>query len=233
MHTIRDLVHITKTASGRIARRPLLLSTALALSVGACSGDDDGTAGGTTGTTSGTTAASTSSTATTGTTGTTATTTTDASSTDTGTGDTGASDTGTGDTGTGDTGASDTGTGDTGTGGVGLEIAGMYVDEWGTSHDIDESTWTMDFGGGTPAVFHVLSYDNDADFLVARNDDANDYNPGLYSRFDWTYAMGALWYCQTVFDAPTAQDAENAPPADATDPSTGGCGGFAWTNLTP
>ncbi len=227
MHHIHET---TRSPSVDLAHRIASVVALFGLvAVAGCSGGGDDGGGGTTGGTSGSTGPGTATAATTGsttadTTGTTAAT----AGSDTGTA---GSDTGTVGSDTG-TGGSDTGTGGS-TGGAGLEIAGTYLDEWGTDHTITDDTWTMDFGGGMSSVFHVLSYDNDADFLVAQNDAQNDYNPGLYSRFDWTMAMGSLWYCQTVFDAMTAADAENAPAADPTDPSTGGCGGFPWTNLTP
>ncbi len=209
--------------------RNLLLPAAASVALAAlpgCSGDDgqgtSGTSTGTaTGTTGGSTAASTSTSTSTGTT----TATTGTTGTDTGT-DTGTSGSDTG------TAGSDTGTGGS-TGGVGLEIAGSYMDEWGISHEISDDAWKMDTGMGSVDTYHVLSFDNDANYLVAQNDAQNAFNPNLYSRFDWTEFDGALWYCQTVFDAATPQDAENATPADPTDPSVGGCGSFPWTNLTP
>ena len=201
-----------------------------------CSGDDGATGTDGTGGTAGTGGSSTSTSGTgtttsgssTGTTGTGSTTT--ATGTDTGTGDTGTGDTGT--TGTGDTG---TGAGTTGgtTGGVGIEIAGMYTDEFGTQHEISDTLWLQDFGGGAMASFHIMEFDNAGDWAVAQNDAGNAFNPDAFSRFDWTEYQGSLWYCQTVFDAQTLQDAKDAAPADATDPSTGGCGTFPWTNLTP
>jgi hypothetical protein len=124
---------------------------------------------------------------------------------------------------TGDTG--ETETGETGSGDM-LEIAGDYTDEWGDMHTISSSSWTNAAG-----TFHFEIWDNAADYAGARNDDANMYSPGLYSRFDWHYEGTTLYYCQTAYDAASLSDAL-AANADRSDLAAG-CGGFAWTNLTP
>ena len=67
------------------------------------------------------------------------------------------------------------------------------------------------------------------DYLIAENDAGNSYNPGLFSKFEWTMDNGDLYYCQSAYNAATAADAMNAA-ADATDIAAG-CGGFGWTGL--
>jgi hypothetical protein len=110
------------------------------------------------------------------------------------------------------------------TGGEGLTIVGDYVDEWGDMHTITEASWTN--AGGT---FHISSYDDGAGWLVAQNDAQNEFNPELWSRFEWTWSGDALYYCQSVFDGATEDDAlaGSADPADL----EMGCSGFAWTHL--
>lgn len=115
----------------------------------------------------------------------------------------------------------------------GLAIAGTYDDAFGTHHEIDETTWTQTFGAYAPYVFHVASYDNAEQVLIAQNDDANDYSGGLWSRFDWLESDGHLFVCQTAFAAETEGDAEATPRADDSAPASSGCGGFAWTDLQP
>jgi hypothetical protein len=153
-----------------------------------------------------------------------------------------AADTGTGtsttaDTGTGASTAADTGTTDGGTasstGAGALEIAGEWLEEFapgmGITHVIDETRWDQlsDFGD---AAFHVDSYDNEARFVVARADEANEFSPGLWSRFDWAWDGEALYYCTAVYDARTAGDALAAPASEPDDLETG-CGGFPWSRL--
>ncbi len=120
------------------------------------------------------------------------------------------------------------------TGGTGgaepLEVIGSYTDDFMGTHVVTTDSWTQS-GQGAPLVFQIEQFDNDADFLVAKNDDANAFNPGLYSRFDWFEDGGQLYFCQSSFDAPTAAEAEMAS-ADSGDLMMG-CGTFAWSTLTP
>ncbi len=109
-----------------------------------------------------------------------------------------------------------------------LEIEGKYTDGWGGTHEVTSQTWTMDGTG----VFQIAEYDNDGNWLVAQNDAANAYNPGLWSRMDWTVHESTLYFCQTAYAAASQQAAKDTPAADATDPATTGCGGFAWSTLT-
>lgn len=107
-----------------------------------------------------------------------------------------------------------------------LEITGSWTDDFGGTHDITEETWTMAVGG----VFHILDYDNVAGVVIAENDAANEFNPGAFSRMDWTWDAADLYFCQTAYDAATEQAARDTPAADAADLATG-CGGFGWSGL--
>jgi hypothetical protein len=117
------------------------------------------------------------------------------------------------------------------TGAAALEIAGEWLEEFapgmGITHVIDETRWDQlsDFGD---AIFHVASHDNEVRFVVAQADGANEFNPGLWSRFDWTWDGDALYYCTAV----SAEDALAAPASEPGDLESG-CGGFPWSMLTP
>ena len=110
---------------------------------------------------------------------------------------------------------------------VPLPLRGSWVDGWGGSHDIREWAWAM--GDST---YHIVDYDIEERWIVAQNDEDNTWNPGLWSRFDWTEVEDSLWFCQTAFDADTEQAARDAGPADDSAPDSSGCGGFAWSALT-
>lgn len=112
-------------------------------------------------------------------------------------------------------------------GGDGPEIVGDFTDDYGSTHEITADTWTIDGIG----VYHVVDFDNDADFLIAQNDAENEYAPDMFSRFEWVEDGAAFYLCQSVFDAETEQDAVDAARADADDLEMG-CGGFAWSKLT-
>jgi hypothetical protein len=124
------------------------------------------------------------------------------------------------------------GCGDGGGTGSALEIAGRYQDDYGTLHSISDTAWNMDFGG-TESRFVVLSHSNAHHYLLAQNHPSNAFGGGLFSRFDWTRRGGELWFCQTAYDAPDWTAVQAVPAADASDPASGGCAGFAWSRLTP
>jgi hypothetical protein len=116
---------------------------------------------------------------------------------------------------------------DSETGGdMSLAIIGSYDDEFGDTHTITETEWTNSAGS-----FAISQWDNDEMWLVAQNAETNMYNPGQWSRFDWTWDGEQLYYCQSVYDGLTIEDAL-AGSADASD-LMAGCGTFAWTALTP
>lgn len=121
---------------------------------------------------------------------------------------------------------------DTDTAPAGIEIAGEYVDDFSAEHTITDASWSMRYPPYDADVFHLLSYDNALDYAIAHNDPANSFNGGLYSRFDWFDDGASLWYCQTAYGAADQAEAEATPRADTSD-TMAGCGGFAWTTLTP
>ena len=113
-----------------------------------------------------------------------------------------------------------------------LEIIGRYVDDWGTSHVITETDWTMKSSYGV-SIYKISQYSNKNDFIIAQNDESNDYAPEKWSRFDYTEKNGELYYCTTAYDAATEEAALATPAADKTDPATSGCGSSPWTKLSP
>lgn len=133
--------------------------------------------------------------------------------------------------------ATDDGSGsdDASTGGSALEVIGEWVetfpDETTQTHSITEDTWTSVSPFGTN-VFHIDSHDNAAGVLVGQNDAANDFSPNLYSRLEWVWDGADLYYCQSVFDAESADDAWAAAGADPMD-LQGGCATFPWSLIEP
>ncbi len=117
-----------------------------------------------------------------------------------------------------------------------LAIIGNYDDSWSMHHDITQTSWVQS-GYGTPSVFHISQFNNTNQVLITQNDHQNTYNPGLWSRFDWTWADSGTrtqtsYYCQTAYDAASEQAALDTARADDSDLATG-CGGNAWSSLTP
>ncbi|MFM2162542.1 MAG: hypothetical protein RLZZ383_2054 [Pseudomonadota bacterium] len=111
-----------------------------------------------------------------------------------------------------------------------IDIAGAWVDAYGSSWDITTDTVRVGYPGTDPSGFTVASWDDAEGWIVARNDAANEYYAGLWSRFDWLRREGELYACQSVYDAADQEAAELAPRGDDTDLRTG-CGGYPWSPL--
>lgn len=129
-----------------------------------------------------------------------------------------------------DSGADDSATDDTSTDTndpTGIEIAGAWSDSFGGTHVINNLSWTSG-----SSVFVFADYDNDADYAIAQNGADNEYNPELWSRFDWTSDGEDLYYCQFAYNAASQAEAEAATGANRSDINSG-CNGFAWTGLIP
>ena len=110
-----------------------------------------------------------------------------------------------------------------------IEVAGSWTDGW-DFHVIDDDLWTI----GTPpdqSDHHISQYSNDEGWAVAQNATDHPYSPDLWSRFDWTSHDGAWWICQSAFDADDEATALATAAPDATDPATGGCNTFPWSQL--
>jgi len=113
-----------------------------------------------------------------------------------------------------------------------LEIVGTYYDGF-SSHAVTGTTWTMTATGIATSLFHITSFSNSDDFLVAENDANNEWGAGKFSRFDWTHDGAELYMCQIAFDAASQAEAAAATGADRTDLTDKGCAGFPWSKLTP
>ncbi len=84
-------------------------------------------------------------------------------------------------------------------------------------------------------VYNISQFDNDEEYVIARNDESNDFNPCAWSRFDWTYDGEDLYYCQTAYDAERPKRLRSRPSPPTLRRSAKGCGAgtSAWTKLTP
>lgn len=112
-----------------------------------------------------------------------------------------------------------------------IDIVGTWVDPFATQHVITETEWTQTAAGDT-SVYAISTFDRTSMLIIAENGADNGFNPGKFSRFDWTQLNDRLFFCQSVFDADTADAAANAEGANPADPETTGCGGdFPWSEL--
>jgi hypothetical protein len=119
------------------------------------------------------------------------------------------------------------GAGGTGPVSEGLTIVGSYTDDYEGEHAITNATWTT-----RDSVYNISQFDNEAGYVIARNDEGNEFSPCAWSRFDWTESEGDLYFCQTAFAAESEEAALETEPADPEDLEEG-CSGFPWSKLTP
>lgn len=110
-----------------------------------------------------------------------------------------------------------------------IEIEGNWVSEYGPE-TIGEHYWETT----VPAV--IVEYSNQENYAVLRNPEDAEFNPGKYGRNVWTEIDDdSFYYCTVAYMSETPEaTADDAEPADSSDPESGGCGeaSFPWTKLT-
>jgi cation:H+ antiporter len=109
-------------------------------------------------------------------------------------------------------------------------LSGTFEDDYGIRYTITDSTWVQH----PAATYHVDRWHPDEQFLIARNDSENSYDPGLWTRIDWVELEGMSPYgwafCLSTFDAVSADAAESVTIADPESPQTG-CNGFPYSRM--
>lgn len=112
-----------------------------------------------------------------------------------------------------------------------LNILGTFNDDFGFTHIISNDYWaTLGSGHGG---FEIIEVHTQSLYLLAQNSAKNDFNPSLYSRFEWTTPdSGSFSYCQSAYDAASLDTSRPGTLADKTN-LTSGCAGFPWSLLSP
>lgn len=110
------------------------------------------------------------------------------------------------------------------------EIIGVFEDDYGSSYIVNNLTWQH----GKSNIYHLIMFNEDEQFIIARNDDNNPTDGGLFSKIDIIYFSDMepwRWgYCLTKYDAPTIQEAIAMQAADRTSPLIG-CNSFPFTRM--
>ncbi|HAN30728.1 MAG TPA: hypothetical protein DCQ06_03955 [Myxococcales bacterium] len=104
-----------------------------------------------------------------------------------------------------------------------------------------EGTWKTNFGGVEIINRQAWSkswlrgFVNKDRVAFTQNPEDAEYAPGRFNRLQWTANSAGKWYyCTTDFDLESLQAAKDSTKtADDSDPAKSGCGGFAWTEMTP
>lgn len=112
---------------------------------------------------------------------------------------------------------------------AGLEITGTWRRPGGGNGQIDFNGGDVnDFNGDQ---YYVMQYDNWDNYLVAQNSNWHTTNPDDWSRMDWAWHDGTMFFCHTTIDQVDQNAAQaTSRPAD-TDPATTGCNGGPWKEL--
>jgi len=111
-------------------------------------------------------------------------------------------------------------------------MRGRFLDDYGNAFEISDTLFAQMPHGR----FHLVEWHVDEQFVVARNDAANEHDPGQWTRIDWMVLTDMAPYtwglCLTAYRAPTRKAARETPPPDRTTPRTG-CNGYPFSRMRP
>lgn len=111
-------------------------------------------------------------------------------------------------------------------------VIGSFTDDYSIEYVISEDLFLQ-----KPNIrYHILEWSPSQQYLIARNDSANSYDAGLYSRIDWVklpnmepYQWG---FCLSAYNAPSADSARAVDIVDRENPKTG-CNGYPFSRMKP
>ena len=107
---------------------------------------------------------------------------------------------------------------------------GDFKDDYDIRYMINDSLWFQH----PAAKYHILKWNIQEQYIIARNDTKNPSEKGLYTRIDYMLLnnMGKwTWgFCLTVYDATSETLAEKSNPADRQNPKKG-CNGFPFSRM--
>jgi hypothetical protein len=109
-------------------------------------------------------------------------------------------------------------------------LKGKFTDDYGIQYLITDSVWTQ----YPHTKFHIIKWNVKDQYLVARNDNANPGEGGLYTRIDFMqFSNMEPWrwgYCLSVYDAKTDSIAEATAKVDRQNPKKG-CNGYPFSRM--
>ncbi len=109
-------------------------------------------------------------------------------------------------------------------------LLGSFKDDYGSNYTITNTEWAQ----GKNIKYHLLFYNKEANFLIAKNDDANPSGGGLYTRIDILYFENMppwRWgFCLTAYKAKSLKEAVNTAAADRANPRKG-CNGYPFSRM--
>ncbi|MES2064579.1 MAG: hypothetical protein V4456_21860 [Bacteroidota bacterium] len=107
---------------------------------------------------------------------------------------------------------------------------GNFVDDYGIRYMVNDTLFMQ-----LPRTkYHIIKWDVKDQYMVARNDNQNPGEGGLYTRIDYMqFSNMEPWkwgFCLSVYDAKTDQIAETTAKADRQNPMKG-CNGFPFSRM--
>jgi hypothetical protein len=109
-------------------------------------------------------------------------------------------------------------------------IKGDFEDDYGIRYTINDSQWIQ----YPRVIYHIVKWDKEAGYIIAKNDAANPGYAGLYTRIDYmrfTDMEPWQWgFCLTNYNAADSKAAEASIAADRLHPKKG-CGGFPFSRM--
>lgn len=113
---------------------------------------------------------------------------------------------------------------------VPVSIAGSWVDPFDNVYAFTLESLTITAPNDT-SLFNLIEWDDADLWILSQNDAANRIYPGRYSRHEWVFFRDDLYLCLVTGTAETLSEAQNAGPADPTDPRYAGCDFGPWVKL--
>ncbi|HUR66598.1 MAG TPA: hypothetical protein VMZ03_09620, partial [Chitinophagaceae bacterium] len=87
------------------------------------------------------------------------------------------------------------------------DLVGNFKDDYGISYTMNNKEFVQHPG----TKYHLISYNKEKQYFIARNDDKNPGEAGLYSRIDIMYFQNMqpyVWgFCLTAYKARTKEEA--------------------------
>jgi hypothetical protein len=109
-------------------------------------------------------------------------------------------------------------------------LLGSFMDDYEITYQISDSLWQL----GSRDRYRIVTWNDSARYLVARNMEGNVAEAGKWTRIGWVELPEMLpyqWaYCMTEYKGDTRAAAEANRSADGTNPRKG-CHGFPYSRM--
>lgn len=112
-----------------------------------------------------------------------------------------------------------------------VTMPAVFLDDYGIRYTISDSLWIQH----PSSRYHILRWDKEKQYIIARNDAQNKSDAGLYTRIDYMKFTGMepyTWgFCLSVYKAVSDSIAEFGPnKTDRSNPRKG-CNGFPFSRM--